>query len=122
MCASPGDTLTVHATITNNDPHTQVVDLTDQPVLDLVIGYSSGTTTGNRSIRWSDSKPLTPDLTRLELKPGQSKSIEMKVVVPPDVANIGVSARFIDDPRMINNPLSPSFLVDVANCPGPFGP
>ena len=107
-CPKQGDTVTLRATATNVDPETQVVELKDQPVLDIVVG---NLTDGQR---WSAGKPLTPDLTRLELKPGESKSIEMSWIDQP-ISNIPViSARFIDDPRSINNPLMPTIVLGTS--------
>jgi hypothetical protein len=115
--------LITRATVVNNDSITQVVELTDRPVFDLLIGYRTPEG-GSTILRWSDGKALTPDVTRIVLLPGGSKSIEMRWVVinqPPGV--IGVSARFIADPKDVDNPISP--LVTVYGpiaCPGPFGP
>lgn len=121
-CVKAGDTLTVRAIVTNHDSRTHLVELKDQPVLDLFIGYR--TPTGSTSISWSNGKPLTIDLTRLELQPGQSKSIEMQwVVIDPAPSAIGVSARFFDDSRFLDHPLSPVMVIyGPGTCPGPFGP
>jgi hypothetical protein len=121
-CVKAGDTLTVRATVTNRDSQTRLVELKDQPVLDLVIGYHG--VTGDTSIRWSDGKPLSTALTHLELKPGESKSIEIRwVVVDPAPSTVGITARFIDDARFTHRPLSPYMVIYGPNlCPGPFGP
>ncbi len=70
----PGETVKFRATVTNKTAKTFSVDLKDLPVLDIVIYVQSKTT------RWSDGKALTSDLTHLELKPGESKAIEMDYV------------------------------------------
>jgi hypothetical protein len=120
-CVRPGDTLIVRATVTNRSAQTRSVEVEDQPVFDLVIGYR--TLTGSTSIRWSENKTLD-DLTRLELKPGESKSIEVRWrVVDPAPSTVGVSARFIDDARLAKHPLAPYMVIyGPSTCPGPFGP
>ncbi len=70
----PGETVKLRATVTNKTTKIFSVDLKDQPVLDIV------TKSGGQVIRWSDGKALTSDLTHLELKPGESKAIEMDYV------------------------------------------
>ncbi len=117
-CVQPGDTIKLRATVTNKGTADQVVELSDQPVLDIVIRNQGP------SIRWSDGKSLTPDLTRLELKPGESKSIEMewKAKTPSPGYVFYVDARFIDDARFANDPVRPGITVSVSVCPGPFGP
>ncbi len=121
-CVEPGDMLIVRATVTNQDSRTHLVEVKDQSILDLSIGYR--TETGSTIIKWSDAKPLTPDLTRLELKPGESRTIELRwVVIEPAPSAIGVSARFIDDLRFSDHPLSPFMMIyGPGGCPGPFGP
>ncbi len=119
-CARPGETVTARATVTNVTSNVQTVDLKDLPVFDLGIGYS--TPHGPVNINWSDGKPLTSELTRLELKPHESKSIEMQWKVDPAASAFGVSATLIDNPRFVDHPLSPNLLIPVSNCPGPLGP
>lgn len=99
-----------------------LVELVNQSVFDLLMGYR--TQAGTTNLAWSDGKPKDKNLTRLELAPGETKSIEMKLVVPNPAPNsIGVSARFIDDPRFADHPLSPYIAVyGPSLCPGPFGP
>ena len=70
----PGETVKFRATVTNKTSEIFLIDLKDQPVLDIV------TKSGGQVIRWSDGKALTSDLTHLELKPGESKTIEMDYV------------------------------------------
>lgn len=122
QCVSAGDTLSVRATVTNRDSRAQRVEMTSQPVLDLFIGYR--TQAGSINMAWSDGKLLNEQLMRLELAPGESKSIEMKLVVPnPAPSSIGISARFFDDARFTDHPLSPFMAIyGPSACPGPFGP
>jgi hypothetical protein len=115
--------LIARATVQNYDSIVQVVELTDRPVFDLLMGYRTSEG-GSTILRWSDGKVLTPDLTRIVLLPGGSRSIEMRWVVinhPPGV--IGVAARFIADPKDVDHPLSPGVSVyGPIACPGALGP
>lgn len=107
-CPDYGETVTLRATVTHRDLRPLVVELKDQPVFDIVVGYPE-------VARWSEGKPLTPDLTRIELKPGQSKTIEMQwVATGPSRAY----ALFIDDPRYPDDPVDTNFFIYVGNCPG----
>ena len=63
--------ITIRFTAKNDGKQTVVYDRKDKPVIDI---YIPG---GIPSVRWSDGKLPTPDITRLELKPGESKAIEM---------------------------------------------
>lgn len=72
-CAKLGETVNLHTRLTNSSSNTFSVEMNDRPVFDLCIeGF------GGYKKCWSDGKPLTPDVTRIELKPGQSKDLEMK--------------------------------------------
>lgn len=116
-CTQPGDKITMRATVTNKGTGTQIIELGDQPALDIWL--SSGTIL---LARWSDGKPLTSDLTRLELKPGEPKTIEMdwSVGQPTSETVLSAQARFIYSTRV--PPLRPTVQINVGNCPGPFGP
>lgn len=117
-CVRPGDTVKLRATVTNTSSKTQVIELHDKPVLDLVIDFNKSTRIGMR--RWSDGKPLTPDLTQLELTPGASKSIEMDWVVDEGKTGpVGINAQFIYSDRVS---VVPGILVNVSICSGPLGP
>ena len=99
-CPDTGAMVTLRATLTNDSSQTQVVNLNDQPVLDIIIGNPDRST-----VRWSTGKALTPDLTRLELKPTESKTIEMQWKMQWEGQNRPfIHARFIDDERFINHP------------------
>ncbi len=116
-CTRPGDKITIRATVTNKGSRTQVIELQDQPVLDIWVGSATSVLA-----RWSDGKALTPELTRLELKPNESRMIEMDWVVaqPASGTVLSFQAPFVYSPRF--PPLRPSVLVSVSVCPGPFGP
>ncbi len=116
-CVQPGEKIKLRSTVTNLGSGTLQVELTGQPVLDIWL--SSGTTV---LARWSDGRPLGPDLERLELKPGESKIIEMDWTVsqPRTETVLSVQTRFTYSTRV--PPLRPTVLVNVSVCPGPFGP
>jgi hypothetical protein len=61
--------ITIRFTVRNDGKQTVVYDRKDKPVMDILAG--------NPPVQWSDGKPLTSEITRLELKPGESKVIEM---------------------------------------------
>ncbi len=121
-CVNAGDTLIARATVVNNHSQPKVIELADRPVFDLYLGYRGDS--GSVLIRWSDGKPLNLDLTRIELKPGGSKNLEINWIVPnPAPSTVGVSARFIEDARDVDHPLSPYITVyGPLACPGAFGP
>jgi hypothetical protein len=104
-CAAPGEVVRARATVTNRDSRTQIAELEEQPVLDIII------TDQNGEHRWSEGKPLTPDLMRLELKPGESKTIEMEWVVQPLTSSLSITARFLSSPVVW-------VIIPVSLCPG----
>lgn len=116
-CAKSGDRINLRATVMNKGTGVQVIELSDQSILDIWVSDSAVVLR-----RWSDEKPLTPDLTRFELKPNESKIIEMDWTVrqPASGTVLSVQAYFIYSTRV--PPLRPTVLVSVGNCPGPFGP
>ncbi len=92
-CVKSGDTIKLRSTVTNEGKQTEVIQLTDHPVLDIMIRDRSrnGLSADDKIIHWSDGKTITPDVRRLELKPGESKTLEMDWVVQrPVVALYGV--------------------------------
>lgn len=107
-CAQRGETMTARATITNRSAETQIVESQDQPVFDLIFGDEKG------EHRWSDSKPLTSDLTRIGLEPNESKNIEVQWTA---TYSAYVTARFIN-PHDSRSPFKLSVYVHVDNCPG----
>jgi Intracellular proteinase inhibitor len=111
-CMHVGDKVHLRATVSNRGPKPQTIDLKDTPVLDIVFGNPDA------GPRWSDGRPLTPDLTRLELKPGESKSIEMDWVAEYGTKNI--TAVFRTDRRF--PPLEPGVTINVGTCAGFLGP
>lgn len=75
VCAFDGDHVIVRGTVTNIGTRTHIIELGHQIVFDLIIADRTGV------YRWSDGKPLTPELTRLELGPQESKTLEMQWTV-----------------------------------------
>ncbi len=111
-CAQPGDTIHLRATATNRGNRVWIVDTKDEPVFDILF-----------PIRWSAGKPLTADLTHLELQPGQSKSIEMDYVLPKGISGVvGAQAQFIYSPTAPGGTARPGVTINVGSCPGPLGP
>jgi len=100
--------VTVRAKVTNQSSEPFHEELKDQPVLDLFVGEA----------RWSEGKPLTPDLTQLDLKPGESKSIEMQYVVKG--GGTAAYARLIPDAQSIEHPFSAYMVLNY--CPNFIGP
>ncbi|HEX4850679.1 MAG TPA: BsuPI-related putative proteinase inhibitor, partial [Puia sp.] len=108
-CVEKGEQFQVRATVTNQGTKTQVIELKENPVLDIWIGPAN-----TPLARWSDGKTRTSDLTRLELKPGESKSVEMTFVEKLGSGAIPIEARFTYDDRF--PPSSVDVFVDVGNC------
>lgn len=115
-CVKSGETVKLRATVTNRGDKTQVIDLKDKPVLDILADFTQQTRHGE--VRWSDGKPLTSDLIHLELAPGASKTIEMDWIPDRD-AYTRVGAEFNYDNR--GNRLGSAVTIYVGACPG-FGP
>lgn len=109
-CVQPNDIVHLRATVANHGSQTEVVDLKDKPVLDIEIGLT------DRQLRWSDGKELTPELTHFELKPGDSKTIEMDWVVSNDYGFHNASAVFIysDKPPVVIS--RPGVPLNIGSC------
>jgi hypothetical protein len=114
VCASYGDTVTVRGTVTNVGSQEHTIELKGQVVFDLRITDESG------EHRWSEGKPLTSDLTRLELKPQESKILEMQWKVPYGGSGIIVTAQLIDDPNDLRGPVRATTRVYAPYCPGGY--
>ena len=116
-CIKPGETIQVRATVTNRGDKTQVIDLKDKPVLDLTV-YSL-----ERTQRWSEGKALTAELTRLELAPGKSKTIEAEYTENSTKrgGQLVAEAKFFDVANPSGGPLTSSVTIYVGSCPG-LGP
>ncbi len=116
-CAKPGETVTVRATVINDDTRTQIVQLEDRPVFDMEVRVIDKEI---KTYRWSQDKPLSSDLTLLDLGPGQSKTIEMQWVVQPQTSVLFSYALFIPDSSRVNDPVrAPAPTINVSLC-GPY--
>lgn len=90
----PGDTIKLRATVTNRLNQLQVFDLDNAPIFDIVVRQNGVYT------RWSDGKPLTRDLTHIELKPGESKTIEFNYTTLNACCDpVSAWPSFISNPR-----------------------
>ncbi len=72
--ASVGDSIDIVFTVKNVSDETQVIEIDDGPVMDIVVGQGSSY---QREAWWSDVNEFTPEMSRLELDPGESRTIEM---------------------------------------------
>lgn len=90
-CVKHGEIVNISATATNGDSKTRTIQLHDKPMLDIQMRYSvlNGETSRQVEQVWSDGRPLTPELTQIELKPGESKTIEMDWIAQPPSSSRG---------------------------------
>jgi len=102
-CPQINQTITLRAKVTNDGAQPEIADAKGQPVFDIVVQGQSET------VRWSDGKPLTLELTRLELKPGEFKSIQMQF--PYKGGDYAVTARFIYDTEHANGSVTSSLML-----------
>ncbi len=109
--AQPGETVRFIATLSNEGTSFYAVELKDRAVMDMII------TVNNVATRWSDGKPLTSELTRLELKPGESKSIEMDYVVNKCCESLRVTATFIFSEKLADFLVPPQVMVFIGSYP-----
>ncbi len=109
-CPKAGDTVIARAMVQNKDQYAEVIELKDRPVFDVSIAFNQQG--GSLVKSWSDGKPLTPELTRIELKPGESRTIEVQAVVSAGVRNTGVAASFITGARFVDHPIKPYMPLD----------
>jgi hypothetical protein len=70
-----GESVDLRFTATNMGDGTDIVRNKNKPVMDIRISY--GYPENLIDSYWSDSRETTPELTTLELAPGESKTIEM---------------------------------------------
>ena len=69
--ANPGNAIDVRFTVDNMGSRTEVIEWEDKPVMDIVVAKTY----------WSDGREITPEMRRLELAPGEARTIEMTWVV-----------------------------------------
>ena len=72
--ASVGESIDLVFTVKNVGDETEVIEIDDGPVMDIVVGQGFHY---EREVSWSDGREITPEMRRLELAPGESKSVEM---------------------------------------------
>ncbi len=99
-CIQRGDTIHLYASVTNSGSQVRAVELRSHPVLDILVVDNGGAS------RWSDGKPLTPELTHLELAPGQTKTIDWDWSKRPTGTYVVFYAEFIytEDPVRESTP------------------
>jgi len=87
---SVGQPVQIRYTVKNTTDRTEVIQLEEkqEPVMDIAIhlGPSGDWTT----LYWSDGREITPEMRRLELAPGESKTIEMTWVPDKRATNESV--------------------------------
>ena len=72
--ASVGESIDIVFTVKNVGDETEVIEIDDEPVMDILVRQGSDY---KREAWWSDGREVTPEMRRLELAPGESKTIEM---------------------------------------------
>lgn len=77
-----GQAVDIQFTVINRGPGDLVIELPEPSVMDIKIGTGSGSL--RRWIYWSDGREITPEMRRLELAPGESKTVEMTWVPSED--------------------------------------
>lgn len=70
-----GESIELRFTVINDGDEGIVIEPDRGPVMDISLRFDP--LTGFPEIHWSDGRKMTPDMERLELGPGESKSIEM---------------------------------------------
>lgn len=105
----------LRATVQNQTSAHQVLQAKDKPVFDLEVTYNG------KTYRWSEGKPLTPDLTRLDLNPLGSKTIEMDWAADHFATTYRGSA-IVDAvlfyPDLPDQLVGAELTVNVVDCPG----
>ena len=77
-----GEPVRIRFTVINRGDETEVIESEEGPIMDILVRHRSGSTDLTRDW-WSEDRQITPEMRRLELGPGESKTIEM-TWVPPD--------------------------------------
>ncbi len=70
-----GEPVRLRFTVINRGDEKQVIEVEDKPVMDIMVTYEKNG--DNVPVYWSDGREVTADMRRLELGPGESKTIEM---------------------------------------------
>jgi hypothetical protein len=69
----------IRFTVTNDGDDEEFRESEEGPVMDIRVGYR-----GEISDWWSDGREITPEMKKLELTPGETRTIEM-TWIPPDI-------------------------------------
>jgi len=84
-----GGTVNIRFTVENFGQESKVFELKDQSVMDIRVHFQR--LDGTRVYAyWCESQPLTSEMRRLELGPGESKSITMQWVAPEEADTLTV--------------------------------
>ncbi len=111
-CPHLGEKVHLRARVSNDGDTKETFDLEGEPVLDMWVSQA------DTRIAWSDGKPLTAELTHLELRPGESKTIEMYWT--PTMAGFGGATAVL---RFGNRPGWNAWTgVPAGGCSGFLGP
>ena len=73
--ADGGDSVRIRFTVVNYGDEIQVLESEEKPILDIWVHYYDGAY--EMEEWWSDGREITPEMKRLQLSPGESKTIEM---------------------------------------------
>ncbi len=75
---SVGQPVKIRYTVDNFSDQIEVLQLEEkqQPVMDIYISFGAARDSMT-TLYWSDGREITPEMRRLELAPGESKTIEM---------------------------------------------
>jgi len=76
-----GQPVDIQFTVINHGTARWVIELPEASVMDIRVSTGAGIP---RPIYWSDGREITPEMRRLELAPGESKTIEMTWVPSTD--------------------------------------
>ncbi len=88
-----GEPIYITFTITNVSREPQVLDGGDRSAVDIEIGYEDYDARKYINEYWSDDKELTPELTRITLKPGESYTL--KWVWPTPRTNMEALRKYV---------------------------
>jgi len=75
---SAGDRVDIRFTVDNFGNRTEIIESENGPVMDIFINTEGPAGIPRETdVQWSDGRDITPDMRRLELGPGESRTIEM---------------------------------------------
>lgn len=86
---SVGQPVKIRFTVENTGDQIEVVQLEKGPVMDISVRFGAGSL--RTTLYWSDGREITPEMRRLALAPGESKTIEMIWVPDERATNESVS-------------------------------